>query len=61
MDKPAILQLVIRNLEEEIARNEQSYKSVRQGAIEAPGTMQSKSDTTKSELSQVAIPATTLG
>lgn len=54
MDKSAILELVVRKLQDQMTTNTQGLDRVRQGAIDAPGAMQSKSDTTKVELGRVA-------
>ena len=54
MEKRVLLASVIDQLRTEIAGSEASLARVRQAAIEAPGAMQSKSDTTKAQLSSVA-------
>ena len=54
MNKQNLLQLVIETLTEEEKNAKQSLESTRQAAIDAPGAMQSHSDTTKWQMSQRA-------
>ncbi len=54
MDKQEILQGVIEKIQQEIQDAEQSFESTRNAAIEAPGAMQSHSDTTKFQMGQLA-------
>jgi transcription elongation GreA/GreB family factor len=50
MDKKALLSLVIKEIEKEKERLGLSLKEAHQAAIDAPGAMQSKSDTTKFQM-----------
>ncbi|MBI5147883.1 MAG: GreA/GreB family elongation factor [Parcubacteria group bacterium] len=54
MTKQKLLQNVIEKLRQEIKSAEQSFTATKNAAIEAPGAMQSHSDTTKFQMSQLA-------
>lgn len=54
MNKQKLLQCVIETLLQKKKNAEQSLKTTRQAAIEAPGAMQSHSDTTKWQMSRRA-------
>jgi transcription elongation GreA/GreB family factor len=54
MTKQELLQCVINALSEGIKKAERSFATTRQAMIEAPGAMQSHSDTTKSQMSRLA-------
>ena len=54
MDKQKLLQLVIETLTQEEKNAKQSLESTRQAGIDAPGAMQSHSDTTKWQMHQRA-------
>lgn len=54
MDKQKLLQRVIETLLQREKDAKQSLETTRQAAAEAPGAMQSKSDTTKWQMSQRA-------
>lgn len=54
MDKKSIVLLVIKKLEEAKEADEKSLAAARQAVVNAPGAMESHSDTTRSQMSQVA-------
>ena len=54
MNKQKILQLVHADLSRNLESTRESIGKTRQQAIEAPGAMESKSDTTKSQMSNIA-------
>lgn len=54
MTKKNLIERLLINLEEEAESLRNSAESARQAAIDAPGAMQSKSDTTKSQMSRLA-------
>lgn len=54
MNKHELLQNVIEKIRQEIKSAEQSFESTKKAAIEAPGAMQSHSDTTKFQMGQLA-------
>jgi transcription elongation GreA/GreB family factor len=54
MNKQKLLQRVIEALTEREKSSKQSLETTRQAAIEAPGAMQSHSDTTKWQMSRLA-------
>jgi transcription elongation GreA/GreB family factor len=53
MTKQKLLQNVIEELRREIKSAEQSFAATKKAAIEAPGAMQSHSDTTKFQMNQL--------
>lgn len=54
MTKQELLHCIIEELSQEIANAEQNFKMTMQAAADAPGAMQSHSDTTKSQMSRLA-------
>lgn len=52
--KRQLVDALVREIEESIERLKVSFESTRQAAIQAPGRMQSRYDTTKEEQSKVA-------
>jgi len=54
MTKQEFLQRVIKTITQEREKAEESFATTRQAAIDAPGAMQSHSDTTKSQMSRLA-------
>ncbi|MEW6616930.1 MAG: hypothetical protein AB1333_00740 [Patescibacteria group bacterium] len=50
MDKKALVEKVVEKLQKEVTELEESMMSMKQAAIEAPGAMQSHSDTTKFQM-----------
>ena len=54
MDKKNLVEKLIRNFQEKAEESRKLFESARQAAIDAPGAMQSKSDTTKFQMSQLA-------
>ncbi len=54
MDKKDFIEQVVILMEGESEKIKSSFESSRKAAIEAPGAMQSKSDTTKSQMSVLA-------
>jgi len=54
MTKQELLQRVIETVMQERKKAEESLATTRQAAIDAPGAMQSHSDTTKSQMSRLA-------
>jgi len=50
MDKKALIEQVVEKLQKEVTELEESMMSMKQAAIEAPGAMQSHSDTTKFQM-----------
>ena len=54
MTKQKLLQRVIETVMQERKKAEESLATTRQAAIDAPGAMQSHSDTTKSQMSRLA-------
>ena len=54
MDKQSIIQLVIQTIKQEKESIQKSAASAKQAALEAPGAMQSHSDTTKFQMTALA-------
>ena len=54
MNKEALLRMTIEKFRKEQHEMEKRLETVRQAAIDAPGAMQSHSDTTKSQMSRLA-------
>jgi len=54
MDKKDLVEKLLINFEKKVKESKDSFESARQAAIAAPGAMQSKSDTTKSQMSRLA-------
>ncbi|PIR86682.1 MAG: hypothetical protein COU11_04190 [Candidatus Harrisonbacteria bacterium CG10_big_fil_rev_8_21_14_0_10_49_15] len=54
MDKQEIYELVVRAIKAEIAQDEESIIGLREASIEAPGAMQSHSDTSKFQFGTMA-------
>ena len=54
MDKKTLIEKLLINFEKKSKELKGSFESARQAAIAAPGAMQSKSDTTKSQMSRLA-------
>lgn len=50
MDKKVLIEKVVEKLQKEVTELEESMMSMKQAAIEAPGAMQSHSDTTKFQM-----------
>jgi len=55
MDKKKIIEEYLKFLDEKVKNTEKSLKSVRKDAIDAPGSNVSHSDTSKFQLSNVAL------
>ncbi len=54
IDKKTVLAAVIKELERQKQQQEEAFQTARQTAAEAPGAMQSHSDTTKFQMSLLA-------
>lgn len=54
MDKKRLIEKLLINLQKKAEESKSSFESARQAAIAAPGAMQSKSDTTKYQMSRLA-------
>lgn len=54
MNKKSLIEKLIISFQEKAEGLRKSFESARQAAIEAPGAMQSKSDTTKFQMSQLS-------
>ncbi len=54
MNKKNLVEKLIINLQERAKETKKSFESAQQAAVAAPGAMQSKSDTTKFQMSRLA-------
>ena len=54
MDKKLLLGKVIASLEADVAKQRESFESMRQASADAPGRMQSRYDSSKTEMGWVA-------